>query len=108
MEKKRTFIDDIMDTVIQTDEWMDIQMKNPKIKEADDAFYAVLNSLRNIIDEKVWIKLEETAQSCVATVSFYAVLYGMHVSDSLRCYAANSPTYSAAVITPEERGATLQ
>lgn len=90
MEKRAlSIMADIMDGIEQTDEWMELQMNDPGIKDADSRLNRALEAAEKYIPRKVYAELSDAHSGVVAAYSDVAILYGMRVSAVIQAVTAN-------------------
>ena len=81
MDKKAlSIMADIMDGIEQTDEWTELQMNDPGIKDADRRLNRALEAAEKYIPRKVYAELADAHSGAVAAYSDVAILYGMRVA----------------------------
>ena len=80
---------DIMDGIEQTDEWAELQMNDPGIKDADSRLNRALEAAEKYIPRKVYAELADAHSGAVAAYSDVAILYGMRVSAVFQAVTAN-------------------
>ena len=90
MDKKAlSIMADIMDGIEQTDEWTELQMNDPGIKDADRRLNRALEAAEKYIPRKVYAELADAHSGAVAAYSDVAILYGMRVAAVIQSVAAN-------------------
>lgn len=95
---KPEIFEDVVDSIMQTEEWFQITMSNPRINEAEKKLSALLESIKGQIPEDVYNQLmDATAETSVAYTEA-AILYGMSVANTLYELAANPNVYSQFII----------
>lgn len=80
---------DIMDGIEQTDEWAELQMNDPGIKDADSRLNRALEAAEKHIPRKVYAELADAHSGAVAAYSDVAILYGMRVAAVIQAVTAN-------------------
>ena len=70
----------IMDGIEQTDEWTELQINDPGIKDADRRLNMALDAAEKYIPRKVYAELADAHSGAVAAYSDVAILYGMRVA----------------------------
>ena len=81
MDKKAlSIMADIMDGIEQTDEWTELQINDPGIKDADRRLNMALDAAEKYIPRKVYAELADAHSGAVAAYSDVAILYGMQVA----------------------------
>ena len=80
---------DIMDGIEQTDEWAELQMNDPGIKDADSRLNRALEAAEKYIPRKVYAELADAHSGAVAAYSDVAILYGMRVAAVIQAVTAN-------------------
>lgn len=95
---KPEIFEDVVDSIMQTEEWFQITMNNPRINEAENKVSALLDSIKGQIPEDVYNQLmDATAETSVAYAET-ATLYGMSVANTLHELAANPNVYSQHIV----------
>ena len=90
MEKRAlSIMADIMDGIEQTDEWTELQMNDPGIKEAASRLNRALEAAEKYIPRKVYAELSDAHSEAIAAYSDVAILYGMRVAAVIQAVAAN-------------------
>ena len=95
--EERTMIDkealsimaNIMDGIEQTDEWTELQINDPGIKDADRRLNMALDAAEKYIPRKVYAELADAHSGAVAAYSDVAILYGMRVAAVIQVVTAN-------------------
>ena len=80
---------DIMDGIEQTDEWAELQMNDPGIKDADSRLNRALEAAEKYIPRNVYAELADAHSGVVAAYSDVAILYGMRVAAVIQAVTAN-------------------
>lgn len=80
---------DIMAGIEQTDEWTELQMNDPGIKDADRRLNRALEAAEKYIPRKVYAELADAHSGAVAAYSDVAILYGMRVAAVIQAVTAN-------------------
>lgn len=88
-KKALSMMADIMDGIEQTDEWKELQMNDPGIKDADRRLNRALEAAEKYIPRKVFAELADAHCGAVAAYSDIAILYGMRVAAVIQEVAAN-------------------
>lgn len=90
MDKKAlSMMAGIMDGIEQTDEWAQLQMNDPGIKDADSRLNRSLEAAEKYIPRKVYAELADAHSGVVAAYSDVAILYGMRVAAVIQAVTAN-------------------
>ena len=89
IKKDLSMMADIMDGIEQTDEWTELQMNDPGIKDADCRLNRALEAAEKYIPRKVYAELADAHSGVVAAYSDVSILYGMHVAEVIQAAAAN-------------------
>ena len=79
----------IMDGIEQTDEWTELQINDPGIKDADRRLNMALDAAEKYIPRKVYAELADAHSGAVAAYSDVAILYGMRVAAVIQAVTAN-------------------
>ena len=88
-KRELSMMADIMDGIEQTDEWAELQMNDPGIKDADSRLNRALEAAEKYIPRKVYAELADAHSGAVAAYSDVAILYGMRVSAVIQAVTAN-------------------
>lgn len=88
-KKALSIMADIMDGIEQTDEWAELQMNDPGIKDADSRLNRALEAAEKYIPRKVYAELADAHSGAVAAYSDVAILYGMRVAAVIQAVTAN-------------------
>lgn len=88
-EKEVSMMAEIMDSILQTDEWMEMQLNDPGIKAADSVFEQALDKAKGYIPHDLYVELSDTRCGVIAAYADAAVLYGMNVITTIQRVAAN-------------------
>ena len=88
-QKALSIMADIMDGIEQTDEWTELQMNDPGIKDADRRLNRALDAAGKYIPRKVYAELADAHSGAVAAYSDVAILYGMRVAAVIQAVTAN-------------------
>lgn len=84
-------MDDIMGSFVQSDEWAQIVSK--ATKQEDEEFYRLLAKVKKNMGANMAYKLEWAVLSCIAAAIDCAILYGIHVAETMLQTAANPLEY---------------
>lgn len=87
--KELQMMSDIMDGIEQTEEWTELQMSDPGIKDADSRLNRALEATEKYIPRKVYAELANAHCGAVAAYSNIAILYGMRIAAVIQAVAAN-------------------
>lgn len=101
-ENRWRVVDDLMNGIWNSDEWNRLQTNDPRIQAAETAFHALLYSLTGTIEKETCWQMEETIGELEAAMADTAILYGIHVANSIQLAAANPASYSAHRLEPDK------
>lgn len=88
-EKQIAIVDQIVSGVLQTDEWLNIQLNDPAIKRASEKFADVLDRLKPLVPEELADELDIAVGECLSALETPAIMYGVFVADAIRTVSAN-------------------
>lgn len=92
-------MDDVMCAITQTDEWQRIQLKDPRILEAEKELNRVLVQVRPFLPGNLMDELENSARGSIATAyGEVGILYGIHVADAIHAVAAKPTLLSRRIM----------
>lgn len=97
-EKNLVLMDDIMQMVVQADEWQDIQLNDPRIAAARDHWNAVLERAKAFLPKEIYIELEDAEAGEVSATSDAGILFGIHVANAIRDVASRPADLSRRVL----------
>ena len=82
-DKNVQLVDEIMQTVTQTDVWTEELTNDPVIKEAEEEVEAVMEEVRGYIPLELFLRLDEAIAYKSVAYHEPAILYGMRVAYAL-------------------------
>lgn len=88
-EKEVSMMAEIMDSILQTDEWMEMQLTDPMINAADNRWRLALEEAKAYLPHSLYVELSDANANDVAIYCDLAILYGMHVAGTIQRVAAN-------------------
>lgn len=97
-KKQIITMDQVMNAVVQTDEWFDIQDNDPGIKRAYEAYHQVLDKLRPLITHELEDALRTAVAGLLSTQETPAILYGLSVAETIRTVSANPSAVSKRML----------
>ena len=97
-EKNISIMDDLMQVIIQTEEWETIQATDPAIRKADKEITTLLCEAKSHVPKALYLKLEDAVYNYSNAVSDAAILYGIHVADAIRDVSARPQDLSRHVL----------
>ena len=97
-EKNLILMDDIMQMVVQADEWQDIQTQDPRITAARVRWEAVLERAKDLLPWELYAELSDAQAGEVAATSDAGILFGIHVADAIRDVVARPTDLSRYVL----------
>ena len=89
-------VNDIVEAVVTSDGWNNIQQNDPHIKAAEQAFYTTIEGCAN---EGM---VEDAALTLAGAYVDAAILYGIHVANAIRSVSADPMALSRYIM--ERRG----
>lgn len=87
-DKNVRIMDELMQAVVQTDEWEDIQENDPEIKQADRELVSTLQELKKVVPPELYFKIERVAYEYSNAVEYAAMLYGIRIANAIRDVSA--------------------
>ena len=104
-DKNVRLMDDLMQAIVQTEEWESIQENDPEIKRSDRQLVSTLQEVSGFIPREMYIKIEEAVYGYSNAVSNAAMLYGMRVLEAIRDVSARPCDLSRHVMERTGRAA---
>ena len=103
MEKRKidnnlVLVDDIMGTIMQTDEWEEIQLNDPRVVAATNALQEKMAALRPLFSFKEYFGLEKAVWEAATSIVEPAIMYGIHVALALQDVTGRIPDYSRYIL----------
>lgn len=92
-------VNDIVEAVVTSDGWNDIQQNDPQIKEAEQTFESTIEGCAN--EGAVY----DAAMELVGAYVDAAILYGIHVANTIRSVSADPTALSRYIM--ERRGVAV-
>ena len=89
----------IMDVICTSDKWERIQATNPIIATAGDEWMAALAQVKPLLPRDLYTELEDAHTREVVVSVDAAILYGIHVADTIREATANPNDLSRYMLT---------
>lgn len=86
--KTLSLMADIICNIEQTEEWTELQMNDPGIKDADRRLNRALDAAEKYIPREVYAELADAHSGVVAAYSDIAILYGMRVAAVIQAVTA--------------------
>lgn len=99
---KVQIMDDVIQALIQTDKWFEIQGNDPMILHARANYERVLEKVKPFVSRELIQELDEAALMWASACDFPAILYGILVADSLRSVVASPSDLSKAILARME------
>lgn len=93
-ELKPEIFGEVVDSIMQTEEWFKIATNDPRINAAENEVFSLLESVQKRIPEDVYNQLMDAIAELGVSYTETATLYGMSVANTLRELAANPNVYS--------------
>lgn len=87
-DKNLALMNDIMGVVTQSDEWQEIQLRDPTIIAAEARFSAVMEQAKAVIPGELYSELSDAHTAAILAIGDVGVLFGIHVADVIRDVAA--------------------
>lgn len=91
MDKNVKLMDELMNSIIQTDDWNEIQLNDPGILEKSERLNRLLDQIRDAAPPELAdliAALEDATLDAACSHITPAILYGIHVADAIRDVAA--------------------
>ena len=89
---------DIMEHIMQTEVWEQIEKNNPMIDTSSRRLHALLNNLRGQLSDEIVETIFNDIFNYVTATAESAVLYGIQVASALNEIIANPAAYSQKVL----------
>ncbi len=89
---------DIMEHIMQTEVWEQIEKNNPMIDTSSRRLHALLDNLRGPISDEIVETISDDVFNYVTATAESAVLYGIQVANALNEIIANPAAYSQNVL----------
>lgn len=89
---------DIMEHIMQTEVWDEIEKSNPMIDASAKRLNALLDNLRGPISDEIVETISDDVFNYVTATAESAVLYGIQVANALNEIIANPAAYSQNVL----------
>lgn len=96
--KNLGLMDEIMGAITQTDEWCMIQDNDPRVVAADKALGERLAALRPNMSHDEYDSLESAVFGAQTALADAAILYGIHVADTIRDVSSRGPALSQYIM----------
>ena len=90
-EKDRYLMREVLGAIVNTDTWNEAILTDPQIKAADAAFWKLMED----VEDGVSAKLSDAHSHVVSAYCDAAIMYGMHVANTLREGVANQTLIAA-------------
>ena len=97
-DKNLALMADIMGTIVQADEWQDIQLNDPMITDARNCWETILKRAKAFLPEDIYLELEDAEAGEVAATGNAGILFGIHVADAIRDVASRPADLSRHVL----------
>ncbi len=91
MDKNVRMVDELMNSIIQTDDWDEIQLNDPWILEQNSKLDTALDRLKDAAPPELADLIADLEDATLDAAYSYitpAILYGIHVADAIRDVAA--------------------
>ena len=82
-DKNVGIMDELMQAIVQTDEWESIMENDPEIRRADKELVTILKELKSVISPELYSKIEWSIYDYSNAVECAAMLYGIHVINAI-------------------------
>ena len=99
---------DIMEHIMQTEVWEQIEKNNPMIDTSSRRLHALLNNLRGQLSDEIVETIFNDIFNYVTATAESAVLYGIQVANALNEIIANPAAYSQNTLKSSIIKAALQ
>ena len=97
MKKDYELMNELMLSIFCTEAWERIEMHDPQIVKANERHDSVLQKIQNQLHHDDLVELEDAANDYAWAIRDAAVLYGMHVADTLRLLSSDPSEASMAI-----------
>ena len=87
--KTLSLMADIICNIEQTEEWTELQMNDPGIKDADSRLGRALDRAKTYLPRELYNELSDANCGEVSAYSDVAILYGMRVAAVIQAVTAN-------------------
>lgn len=87
--KTLSLMADIIGDIEQTEEWTELQMNDPGIKDADSRLGHALDRAKNYLPKALYNELADAHCGVISAYSDVAILYGMRVAAVIQAVTAN-------------------
>ena len=88
-EKALSTMADIMDGIVQSEEWEELQMNDPGIEAAEGRWSRALERAKTYLPRELYNELSDANCGEVSAYSDVAILYGMRVAAVIQAVTAN-------------------
>ena len=80
-------VDELMNSISQTDDWNEIQLRDPDIQEKFERLNRLLDQLRDAVPPELADLIGDVEDATLDAAYSYitpATLYGLHIADAIR------------------------
>lgn len=84
IDKNVAIMDELMQAIVQTEEWESVQQNDPEIRIADQVLSEMLSQIESIVPRKLYCEITDAVYGYGSAIGSVAILYGMHVADAIR------------------------
>lgn len=95
-------MNEIMDGIVQTDEWTKLQIIDPGVQAAANQWRQAMESAKAHLPRAVYIELSDAHACEVGAIGDAAILYGIHVANTIRDIAARPSDLSKYILSIRE------
>lgn len=91
-------MDSLMDAIVCSDVWNQIQQSDPMIQQAEQARYAAEKEAAAILPRDLFQRLSEATTSVESATVTAAILYGMRVSAAISTATLHQTEFSQHIL----------
>lgn len=91
-------MDEFICSLVEGNEWIQIMLTDPWICTATAEKDELLEKARAVMSQQAWLDLEAAINNLSCAVTNAAILYGIHVADSIRAISACPELVSKRVV----------
>lgn len=96
--KNLNLMDSILDAITETDEWRDLQMRDPMAAAARNRLEAALEQVKPLIPVELYIELSDIYTAGIVAAGYSGILFGIHVADAIRDVASRPADLSRHIL----------
>ena len=88
---------EIMQTVVQSAAWLDVQSKHPGIAKAESQWYAAFERAKSLLPRDIANELEDAKNEEIVATEDVGILFGIRIANLIR-NIAESPVFLSQYI----------